>query len=60
MAYVKADVIAEQMGVSRQTIWAWSREDPDFPVYNIGTEDRPNYRYVIEEVKNYKMKGRRS
>ena len=57
MAYVKADVIADLCGVTKQTIWAWSREDANFPAYNIGTKDRPNYRYVIEEVEAYKMKG---
>ncbi len=51
--YVKTTTLAEELGVTSQTIRNWGKKDPNFPQYNIGTESRPNWRYVIEEVKAY-------
>ena len=54
MAYVTTKTVAETFGVTDQTVRNWRRNDPDFPAVNIGTKEHPNYRYVIEEVKEYK------
>ena len=59
MAYVKAETIADLFGVTKQTVWAWSRSDPEFPVYNLGSAERPLYRFVVEEVEAYKKEGGR-
>lgn len=51
--YVKTRTLAEELGVTAQTVRNWGKTIPGFPQYNIGTEERPNWRYVIEEVKAF-------
>lgn len=53
MAYVDSNTIAAEFGVTPQTVRNWRRRDPSFPAKNIGTEDHPIYRYVIENVEKY-------
>ena len=57
MAYVKADVVAREFCYTRDQIYRKTRTDPNFPHRNFGTKERPQYRYVIEEVERYFTKG---
>ena len=53
MAYVKTAVVAETFGVSSQTVMNWVKRDPNFPRLNVGTKDKPNYRFSIEDITEY-------
>ena len=53
MAYVKTDEVAATFGVSVQTVCNWVKHRPGFPYLNVGTKDRPNYRFSIEDIKEY-------
>lgn len=57
MAYVTSDVVAEIFGVSVQTVRNWYKRDPDFPRLNVGTKERPSYRFSIEDIKDYLQEG---
>ena len=50
MAYVTTNEVAKEFGVTPQTVRNWIRGDPDFPKLNIGTKDRPNYRFSLEDI----------
>lgn len=60
MAYVKAEAVAEYFDVTRQTVWDWSRNDPNFPVYDLGMGKKHVYRYVLEEIAEYLLGANRS
>lgn len=53
MAYVTTDMVAATFGVSDQTVRNWIKRDPNFPRLNVGTKDRPNYRFSIKDIEEY-------